>query len=183
MPRLNLAIYNYWKPSGDWGPRHYLHRVFGKPPVLLKNVKPKFRVKVMKQRLYDMGLFDSDITLDLKVYGKNDKKVRAKYSVLFKPAYTIRNLNFVNKHSKLDSIINLSLDNSLIKNGNDYWIKDLKAERSRLSKIIKNQGYYYTDIQISAVPVFRCLHHLQYQVFHILQVNDLYHPLVLIILC
>lgn len=143
MPRLNLSIYNYWKPSGDWGPRHYLHRVFGKPPVLLKNVKPKFRVKVMKQRLYDMGLFDSDITLDLKVYGKNDKKIRAKYSVLFKPAYTIRNLNFINKHSKLDSIINSSLDNSLIINGNDYWIKDLKAERNRLSKIIKNQGYYY----------------------------------------
>ena len=143
LPRINLSIYNYWKPSGNWGPRHYSHRVFGKPPVLLKSVNPEFRVKVMKQGLYDMGLFDSEIKLDLKTYGKNDKKVRAKYSVLFKPAYTFRNLSFINKHTKLDSIINRSLDQSLVKNGNDYWVKDLKEERNRLSTIIKNQGYYY----------------------------------------
>ncbi len=143
FPRLNLTIFNYCKPSGDWGPRHYIHRVFGKPPVLLQHVNPEFRIEVMKQRLADMGLFDSDIELDLKIYGKNDKKARAKYKVYFKPAYTYSSLSFINNHTKVDSIIAGAMQKSLIIPGNDYWLKELKAERKRLSTIVKNQGYYF----------------------------------------
>ena len=143
LPRTSLAIYNYWKPSGNWGPRNYIHRVFGKPPVLLQNVNPEFRTKVMKQRLADMGHFDSDIKLDLKIYGKDDKKARAKYKVFFKPAYTYRNLNFINKPTTVDSIVAGSMQESIIIPGNDYWLKELKDERTRLSTILKNQGYYF----------------------------------------
>ncbi len=88
LPRTNLAIYNYWKPSGKWGPRKYIHKVFGKPPVLLKNVNPELRAKVMEQRLAEMGHFDSHVDLGLKIYGKHDKKARAKYNIYFKTAYT-----------------------------------------------------------------------------------------------
>lgn len=143
LPRTSLTIYNYMQPSGNWGFRHYVHRVFGSPPVLLKDVDPEFRLKVMKQRLSDMGHFDSDISLDLKTYGRHNKKVRAKYNIYFKPAYTFRNLMFINQQSSVDSIISKSLAETLIKTGNDYWIKDLETERERLAKILKNQGYYY----------------------------------------
>ena len=143
FPRMNLTIHNYCKPSGKWGPRHYIYRVFNKPPVLLKDVNPEFRTKVMKQRLYDMGHFDSDIELDLKIYGRNDKKARAKYKVLFKPAYTYRNLEFFGKQTKADSIVSSSMPESIIISGNDYWLKELKDERFRLSSILKNQGYYF----------------------------------------
>ncbi|RLC24362.1 MAG: hypothetical protein DRH21_05575, partial [Deltaproteobacteria bacterium] len=66
LPRTSLYIYNHWNPSGNWGPRHYIHRVFGKPPVLLEHVNPDFRLKVMKQRIAEMGHFDSEIKLKLK---------------------------------------------------------------------------------------------------------------------
>ena len=143
LPRLNLLIYNYAKPSGNWGPRHYIYRVFAKPPVLLNDVNPEFRAKVMKYRLAEMGHFDSDVKLNLKIYGKNDKKVHAKYKVLFKSAYTYRNINFINNHTKVDSIIAASTKESILKPGNDYWLKELKSERDRLSKVLKNRGYYY----------------------------------------
>ena len=143
LPRTNLYIYNHWKPSGNWGPRHYIHRVFGKPPVLLKDVNPDFRLKVMKQRIAEMGHYDSEIKLKLKYFGKNDKKVRAKFYVLFKPAYTYRNFDFIKKETKIDSIINSSMAKSKIISGNDYWLKELKDERQRLNTIIKDQGYYF----------------------------------------
>jgi len=143
LPRTNLYIYNHWKPSGNWGLRHYIHRVFGKPPVLLKNVNPDFRLKVMKQRIAEMGHFDSEINLKLKHFGKNDKKVRAKFYVLFKPAYTYRNFDFIKKETKVDSIISASMAKNKIISGNDYWLKELKDERQRLNTIIKNQGYYF----------------------------------------
>jgi len=143
LPRLNLTIHNYCKPSGNWGPRHYIYRVFNKPPVLLKDVNPELRLKVMKQRLFDMGHFDSDIKLDLKYYGRNDKKVRAKYKILFKPAYRFHNLEFINKKTKIDSIIATSMNNSLIIKGNDYWLDELEDERFRISKLLKNDGYFF----------------------------------------
>ncbi|NTV82761.1 MAG: BamA/TamA family outer membrane protein [Bacteroidales bacterium] len=143
LPRTNLTIFNYMKPSGTWGPRHYIHRVFGKPPVLLEDVNPEFRVRVMEQRLADMGLFDSDITLDLKIYGRNDKKARAKYQVLFRPAYTYRNLEFTRKNTPLDSLIGQSMAGTIIRTGNDYWLKELESERDRISTVLRNQGYYF----------------------------------------
>ena len=143
LPRLNLTIHNYWKPSGKWGPRHYIYRVFNKPPVLLSDVNPDFRLKVMKQRLFDMGHFDSDIKLDLKYYGKDDKKVRAKYKIFFEPAYTYHNLRFINNKTKVGNVIAGAMNESLIIPGKDYWLDDLEEERFRLSRILKNKGYYF----------------------------------------
>ncbi|MEZ5195142.1 MAG: hypothetical protein R2764_01685 [Bacteroidales bacterium] len=143
LPRFNLAIYNYWKPSEKWGPRHYVHKNFSKPPVLLEKVNPEFRLKVMKQRLFEMGHFDSDIGLDVKIYGKNNKKARAKYNIIFKTAYTYNTFSFINQHTKVDTIVAGSMTESLIKPGNDYWLKELENERDRLSLIVRNQGYYF----------------------------------------
>jgi len=143
FPRLNLSVYNYFQPSGTWGFRYYMRRVFAKPPVLLKQVDPEFRVLVMKQKLFDFGHFDSDVLLDLKYYGKNNKKVRAKYTIIFKPAYTYRNYRFIKNNSHLDSLIITAFPKSVIKSGNDYWLKELKEERHRLSTIINNKGYYF----------------------------------------
>ena len=143
LPRTNLTIYNYMKPTGKWGPRKYIHRIFGKPPVLLKAVNPDFRLRVMEQKLFDFGHFDSDIKLDLKYYGKDDKKVRAKYKILFKPAYTINNFNFIPKNRIVDRIIESSMKATVIKSGDDYWVRMLKKERYRLARILKDEGYYF----------------------------------------
>jgi outer membrane protein assembly factor BamA len=143
LPRTSLAIYNYWQPSGTWGPRHYIHRVFAKPPVLLKNVNPDFRAKVMEQRLAEMGHFDSYINTDVKIYGRHNKKVRAKYNIFFKSAYTYRDIKFYNQHTRVDSIIAGSMDQSLMKSGDEYWLKVMDEERDRLSTLLKNQGHYF----------------------------------------
>jgi outer membrane translocation and assembly module TamA len=143
LPRTSLTIHNYCEPMGKWGPRHYIYKIFHKPPVLLEQVNPEFRMKVMKQRLFDMGHFDSDIGLDIKVYGKDSNKARAKYNIFFKPAYTYRDLDFYSKGTRPDSIVAASMPQTLIKAGNDYWVKELEDERSRLSLILKNQGHYF----------------------------------------
>jgi len=143
MPRTNLAIYNYMKPKKKWGLHKYMFRVFGKPPVLLKTVNPDFRLKVMEQQLFDFGHFDSEIKLDLKYYGKNDKKVRAKYKIFFKPAYTINEYDFLPEENDVDRIIESSMSETLIKTGDEYWVKTLKQERYRLGRVLSDKGYYF----------------------------------------
>lgn len=143
LPRTSLTIYNYWESNRAKGFRSFVYREFGKEPVLLENVGTEFRLKVMRQRLTDMGHFDSDIQLDLKFYGKDDKKVRAKYNVLFKPAYTFQELSFRNSQTIVDSIIAASMEQSIILQGNDYSLYDLRNERNRLSIVLNNQGFFF----------------------------------------
>lgn len=143
LPRTNLAIYNYWDNDKEKGLVHYFHEKLGKPPVLLSSVNPDFRIKVMEQRLNDMGHFDSNVTYDLKYHGKDKKKVSARYHILFKTAYTFNELNFVQKSTNVDSIIVDALSQSLIKKNEDYWLNVMEQERARLSNTLKNQGYYY----------------------------------------
>lgn len=143
FPRTNLLIYNYFEPTGTWGPRHYIYRVFGKPPVLLENVNPEFRVKVMQQRLYEMGHFDSHVDVDVKYYGKDDKKARAKYNIIFYPAYTFRNYEYIPQNTEVDKLISASMENTLIEPGKWYWVNTLERERNRISNMLRNHGYYY----------------------------------------
>jgi outer membrane protein insertion porin family len=143
MPRTSLLIYNYCEPTGTWGPRHYIYRVFAKPPVLLEDVNPEFRAKVMQQRLYEMGHFDSHVDVDIKTYGKGDKKARAKYNIIFHPAYTFRNYNYIPRNIKIDNLISNSLENSYIKQGKWYWVNTLERERNRISNMLRDSGYYY----------------------------------------
>jgi outer membrane protein assembly factor BamA len=143
LPRTNLTIYNYCKPTGKRGPRSFIYREYGKAPVLLDHVNPDFRSKIMQQRLANMGHFDSEVHLDIKIYSKDDMKARAKYHVLFKPAYTYRNLNFRNNQTIVDSTIAGSMKESLIVPGKDYNHTALRNERIRLSTMLNNQGFFF----------------------------------------
>lgn len=143
LPRTELTIYNYWDNGKDSGLVHFLHEKLGKPPVLLEDADPDFRVKVMEQRLTDMGHFDSDVSYDLKYHGKERKKVSAKYTVNFKSAYTYNELKYIPKSTHIDTIIQNALKKSLIQSGDDYWVDLLSKERDRLAGLLKNKGYYY----------------------------------------
>ncbi len=144
LPRTKLLVYNYMKPSGKFGPRHYIYKVMAQPPVLLKEINPELRTKVMNQKLDEMGHFDSYVNYDTKYYGKGDKKARTKYLITFKPAYTYRNITFIPSGKNfVDTILIKSFENKKLKPGDDYWLKNLKEERERLTTDIKNRGYYY----------------------------------------
>ncbi len=144
LPRTKLLVYNYMKPSGNFGPRHYIYKVMAQPPVLLKDANPALRTEVMNQKLDEMGHFDSYVNYNVKYYGKGKKKARAKYHITFKPAYTYRNITFLpGRQNAVDSIISKSFENKKLKRGDDYWLKEIKEERERLTVDLKNSGYYY----------------------------------------
>ncbi len=143
LPRTELTIYNYWNNDKDSGLVHYVREKLGRPPVLLKDADPDFRIKVMEQRLTDMGHFDSNVSYDLNYHGKNQKKVSARYTVNFKSAYTFNTLTYIPKHTPMDTLINGALAGSFIQQGDDYWVDVLSQERERLAGVLKNKGYYY----------------------------------------
>ena len=143
LTRLNLTFYNYLKPSRSWGFRHYLWSVLSKPPVLMSKVKPENRLLKIRQLLFNRGHFDSSIDLKLKYFGKNDKKVRAIYTITFKDSYKFRDYKFYSKKTSIDSLINECLSRSYILSGDEYWLANVKNERQRITDYLRNRGYFF----------------------------------------
>ena len=141
--RSGLAFYNYTKPSRTWGLRHYIWSVMSKPPVLLSDVKPKARLLKMQQSLFDQGHFDSDISLELRYKGKDQKRVQAIYTINMKESYHYQSYRYLSRGTAYDKLILNDLPNSKIKVGDEYWLLNIKNERQRVADMLRNKGYFF----------------------------------------
>ena len=141
--RSGLAFYNYLKPNKEWGLQHYVWAIFSKPPVLYSKVKPEQRLIKIQQNLFDRGHFDSSVELRLKYSGKNDKKVLGIYTITFRDSYRFRNYNYYANSHNIDKLIKESFKDTYLKKDQEYWIEDIKSERERITKLLKNEGYFF----------------------------------------
>ncbi|RLD44455.1 MAG: hypothetical protein DRI86_07525 [Bacteroidetes bacterium] len=141
--RSGLTIYNYMQPKRNWGVQHYVWSVFSKPPVLLSKVHPENRLLKIQQGLFNSGHFDSNVELNLKYSGKDNKKVKAIYTVTFKDSYHFRKYNYFSNQYPIDRLITTSLDDSFIKPGEEYWLNNVKNERQRITDYLRNEGYFF----------------------------------------
>ena len=141
--RSGLAFYNYMQPSRTWGVRHYIWSVMSKPPVLLSYVKPEARLLKMQQSLFDQGHFDSQISLELRYKGKDQKRVQAIYTINMKDSYHYRSYHYFSRGTAYDKLILKDLPNSKIKVGDEYWLLNIKNERQRVADMLRNKGYFF----------------------------------------
>ena len=115
---------------------------FGKPPVLMSRVNPELRAKVANELLRSNGYFDSNVEYDV-ITQKNPKKAKIGYTVSLGNLYRIDSLRYVNFPPRADSLIRSSLGETLIHPGDPFKVSVLDAERTRLSNVFRNNGYYY----------------------------------------
>ena len=90
---IGLWVYNNWNPEAG-GLKGWMYRKLVEEPVLVSDVRPEVRTKMIDEILADNGYFRGSSSYTLN-QGKNKKKASITYSVNAGPAY------------KLDSIIML----------------------------------------------------------------------------
>lgn len=136
-----LWIYNAFAGS-DGKISAWITKTFGKAPVLMSNVNPQLRASVAQSVLRNHGYLNSSVEYKL-IKQKNPKKVKVEYTVNMGHLYTIDTLHYVNFPSDIDSIIQANKGAALIKSGSPFDAATMDAERERLAKLFKNNGYYY----------------------------------------
>ncbi len=138
---VGLWIWNAFSPDttkfGRW-----ITRVFGSRPITLSNVSPDLHTTVGKNLLNKRGYFNNKITHEL-VPQSNKKKIKLKYTVNMGHLWTIDSLQYVNFPPDIDSLIQASRPNAIIKNGDAFDVATLEQERQRLTSLFRNNGYYY----------------------------------------
>lgn len=138
---IGLWVWNaFVNSNGVFG--KWMLKSFGTNPVLMSWVNPELRASVAKEVLRAHGYFQGDVGYKVLTQ-HNPKEAKIAYTVNTGHLYTIDSLQYVNFPYLADSLIHSNLDEAKIHKGDAFDVSTLDAERSRISSLFRNNGYFY----------------------------------------
>ena len=136
-----LWIWNAFHSSegkvGKW-----IAKTFGSEPVLMSWVNPQLRASVAKSVLRSHGYLGGTVDYEV-VPEKNPKKAKIAYRVNMNTLSLIDSIEYAGFPPEADSLIEATRGSALIAPGDPFSVSALDAERSRVSALFRNNGYYY----------------------------------------
>lgn len=141
---LGLWVYNNWNDSAR-GIKGWLYRKLVEAPVLVSEVRPEMRSKLMEQILDNNGYFGSTVSYDIEYGKKNSRKASIDYLLNVSKPYRIDSVIYFNTPVEplceiLDSVARVS---PYLRKGEVFCVDSLKSERVRMTNVLRNKGYYY----------------------------------------
>ena len=137
----HLWVYN--KYSGkDSKFAKWMTKSFGKAPVLMSQVNPALRASVANSVLRNNGYFRGYVNYEV-VPQKNPKKCKIGYSVHLDSLFTLDSVAYVNFPAPLQQLIDSTHEESLIMKDTPFSVTNLDGERTRISTLMRNNGYYF----------------------------------------
>ncbi|MFP4367157.1 MAG: BamA/TamA family outer membrane protein [Bacteroidales bacterium] len=140
IPRPRLWIYNLMGETGDSGLDSWIQNNFGRPPVLFEDVDPEHTARIMQSRLFNNGQFDAEVDYHLK---ERPPTISVDYHISLKSPYRIRNIFELEEDIQIAEEINRSMEESILDSNRIYSLEDLRDERDRIDRYLKERGYYY----------------------------------------
>ena len=136
-----LWIWNYAQgSSGKF--KKWLNKSFGKAPVLMSQVNPALRASVAQSVLRKNGYMHGSVTFK-EVPQKNPKKMKIGYTVNLDTLFTVDTMSYVNFPPQMQMLIDSTKAQAKVKEGIPFAVSSLDAERSRLTQLFRNNGYFY----------------------------------------
>ena len=136
-----LWIYNAFADSkgglGKWVFKH-----FASNPVFISNVAPETRVKVATNTLHNHGFFHGKVSYEILTQ-KNPKKARIAYHVNTGNIFRLDSIAYLGFAAYPDSLLRAGSYDSYLKRGDAFNVLNLTDERSRISKLFRENGFYY----------------------------------------
>lgn len=125
--------------TGKKGMRKWLKRM-GEAPVYYSQVNIGTTSKYIDAKLFNIGIFKG--MTEAEVHEKK-KTASVTYNCYVHAPYKIDIIVYPHEDDYMSELIAGSINESLIKKGDDYNLDILRAERERIDAILKNNGYFY----------------------------------------
>ena len=139
-----LWVYN-WNLKKERGVKVWLYNRLAKKPVLLSDVNPELRVKVVENTAREYGHFGTKVRYELIHHKRNPKKVKLNYHLSIPAPYRLEEVTLGEWTPGLDTLMNRIFRQSLLQPGEEYNVGLMGEERDRITTALRNQGYYYFD--------------------------------------
>lgn len=139
---LGLWVYNNW-PNPPKGFKHWIYEKLVEEPVLVSNVRPEVRTKMLDQLLDNNGYFSGATSYTLNK-AKNPKKASISYTVYPGQPYPIESMELLPDTSHLYHLIDsFACKDSYLMSGMRYSTDSLSDARIRITNRVRNNGYYF----------------------------------------
>lgn len=139
---LGLWVYNNW-PNPPKGFKHWIYEKLVEEPVLVSDVRPEVRTKMLDQLLDNNGYFSGATSYTLNK-AKNPKKASISYTVYPGQPYPIESMELLPDTSHLYHLIDsFARMDSYLLSGMRYSTDSLSDARIRITNRVRNNGYYF----------------------------------------
>lgn len=139
---LGLWVYNNWS-NPPRGFKHWLYEKLVAEPVLVSDVRPEVRTKMIDELLDNNGFFRGTASYQL-VKGRNPKKAKIQYTVDAGEPYKIEFVNLRPDSSAIGALIDsLAARDNYLSAPLRYSTDSLRVARTRLTNSLRNRGYYF----------------------------------------
>ncbi|RVT73118.1 outer membrane protein assembly factor [Flavobacterium sufflavum] len=113
----------------------------GEPPVIIDSVKTQKSLSRLKYYYFNNGFFN--VEADYEHDSVSLKRGKIKYNITTHNAYFLDSIKATISSPALDSLYNISKENSLIKSGKQYKTIDFSDEKNRIASYFRNHGAYF----------------------------------------
>lgn len=139
---LGLWVYNNWSNPKS-GLKHWLYEKLVAEPVLVSDVRPEVRMKMIDEILDNNGYFRGTAGYEL-VKGRNPRKAKIRYTVTPGPAYPMEVVSLLPDTTALNRMIDsLALRDPYLTSRTRYSTDSLNIARTRITNSLRNRGYYF----------------------------------------
>lgn len=146
--RFHLGVYTLANRGQQSTFKKWIKRTIGEEPVVLD---PLLTLKSHAQVLQfsqNEGYFNAEV-FDTTIF-KNGKKANVIYTVITGEPYMIRNIKYDIPDTVVASIVFSDTAGTLLKSGNRFRTSDFQDERERVTRRLRNMGYYdFNQLYIS----------------------------------
>lgn len=139
---LGLWVWNKWSGK-EKGLKHWIYEKLATEPVLISDVRPDLRVKMVDQVLRDNGFFHGSADYSL-VDTRNPKIKGVSYTVNTGPAFTFDTVELLADTLPLyHAIDSIALTVPYLRPGSRFSTDSLQNSRVAIATGLRNRGYYY----------------------------------------
>ena len=138
---VRLWIWNAFSPS-DNGLSRWITKVFGSKPKLMANVNPQLRAQVAEHQLDKYGYFNGRVDYEVQTQ-RNPKEAKVAYKVDMGHLWRLDSVAYLNFPEHGKQLIDSTMSQAFIRKGSPFNVSKLEQERQRLTRLFRNQGYYF----------------------------------------
>lgn len=140
---IGLWAYNYLYTPKEKGFKYWLYKRLAKSPVLISDVRPELRTKVVNNILENYGYFGATTDYELLPRKRRPQKARVSYHIHVPAPSFYSKISYLSVNGPMGEIIERIKPESLLREGAQYNLDTLVMERNRITDTLRNHGYYY----------------------------------------
>lgn len=138
---IRLWIWNAFSQSDGFVAK-WLTKAFGSKPKLMSNVNPQLRAQVAENQLMKYGYFNGQVKYDV-ITGANPKTAKVAYHVDLGHLWTLDSVAYLGFPDFGKQLIDSTRPQALVGKGTPFNVSLLEQERQRITRLFRNNGYYY----------------------------------------